>query len=41
MKLSKLSVIITTLILTFFISSPSFAEEVAPETPAEKPRQEQ
>ena len=35
MKLSKLSVIITTLILTFFVSSPSFAEEVAPETPAE------
>ena len=35
MKLSKLSVIVTTLILTFFVSSPSFAEEVAPETPAE------
>jgi hypothetical protein len=35
MKLSKLSVIITTLILTFFVSSPSFAEEVAPETSAE------
>ena len=35
MKLSKLSVIITTLILTLFVSSPSFAEEVAPETPAE------
>ena len=35
MKLSKLSVIITSLILTFFVSSPSFAEEVAPETPAE------
>ena len=35
MKLSKLSVIITTLILTFFVSSPSFAEEVAPETPTE------
>jgi hypothetical protein len=35
MKLSKLSVIITTLILTFFVSSPSFAEEVAHETPAE------
>ena len=35
MKLSKLSVIITTLLLTFFVSSSSFAEEVAPETPAE------
>ena len=35
MKLSKLSVIITTLILTFFVSSPSFAEEVVAETPAE------
>lgn len=35
MKLSTLSVIVTTLILTFFASSPSFAEEVAPETPAE------
>jgi hypothetical protein len=35
MKLSKLSTIFITLILTFFVSSPSFAEEVAPETPTE------
>ena len=35
MKLSKLSTIFITLILTFFDSSPSFAEEVAPETPTE------
>ncbi len=35
MKLSKLSTIFLTLILTFFVSSPSFAEEVAPETPTE------
>ena len=33
--MSKLSTIFLTLILTFFVSSPSFAEEVAPETPAE------
>jgi len=35
MKLSKMSTIFITLILTFFVSSPSFAEEVAPETPTE------
>ena len=35
MKLSKLSTIFLTLILTFFVSSPSFAEEVAPETSTE------
>jgi len=35
MKLSKLSTILLTLTLSIFIASPSFAEEVAPETPTE------
>ena len=35
MKLSKLSTILLTLTLSIFMASPSYAEEVAPETPTE------